>query len=173
MVRALRIGFTLKKKGNGSFELDLSEPGAHKTSAIFGPTKTTINSSVTPWIDAYLSLKESVLFGSYLFPDKDDPTIPIRDYNWTRLIKSLFKRHGDVGLCPKDLRASFITFLRSGEHGDGAVKAAAVAMRHSSKTQASAAYDKKGDRLVRAAMKVASDHSAKFAATSCTSRRAK
>eukprot|EP00966_Prymnesium_polylepis_P238645 5519130-Prymnesium_polylepis.1 len=41
-----------------------------------------------------------------------------------------------------------------GEHDDEAVKAAAVAMRHSSKTQASAAYDKgASDKRVSAAMK--------------------
>jgi hypothetical protein len=43
------------------------------------------------------------------------------------------------------------------------VKAAAVAMRHSSKMQASAAYDKgASNRRVSAAMKVASDFAAKF-----------
>ena len=36
-------------------------------------------------------------------------------------------------LCPKETRSSFINFLRSGEHDDEAVKAAAVAMRHSTK----------------------------------------
>jgi integrase len=84
---------------------------------------------------------------------------------WTERVKAIFARHGDVALCPKDARSSFITFLRSGDHDDDAVKAAAVAMRHSSKTQASAAYDKGAcDRRVSAAMKVAADYSAKFTA---------
>lgn len=51
---------------------------------------------------------------------------------------------------------------------------AAIAMRHSSKTQASAAYDKGAcDRRVAAAMKVAADYSAKFTAgpSSSPSRR--
>ena len=48
-----------------------------------------------------------------------------------------------------------------------AVQAAAVAMRHSSKTQASAAYDKgSSDRRVRAAMAAAMDYSRKFTAAS-------
>ena len=48
-------------------------------------------------------------------------------------------------------------------HNDEVVKAAAVAMWHSSKMQASATYDKGGsDRRVSAAMKVAADYSAKF-----------
>ena len=84
---------------------------------------------------------------------------------WTDRVKAIFARHGDVALCPKDARSSFITFLRSGDHDDETVKAAAIAMRHSSKTQASAAYDKgSSDRRVSAAMKVAADYSAKFTA---------
>eukprot|EP00966_Prymnesium_polylepis_P168457 3894889-Prymnesium_polylepis.1 len=80
---------------------------------------------------------------------------------WTERVKAIFKRHGGVPLCPKDTRASFITFLRSGDHGEETVKAAAVAMRHSSKMQASAAYDKgSSDKRVSAAMKVAADFSA-------------
>ena len=165
VVRTLRLGFTLKHKRCGSYMLDLSEPGAHKTSAWLGPIKTSINASITPWLDSYVSLN-SLLVGSYLFHENDDHSKPLRDVNWTKFIKALFKRHSGVALCPKDVRSSFVTFLRSSKHGDDAVKAAAVAMRHSSKTQASAAYDKNGDRLVRAAMKVASDHSAKFTATS-------
>ena len=85
-------------------------------------------------------------------------------------MKAIFARHGDVALCPKDARSSFITFLRSGEHDDDAVKAAAIAMRHSSKTQASAAYDKGAcDRRVSAAMKVAADYSAKFTSGAASS----
>ena len=65
---------------------------------------------------------------------------------------------------------SSITFLRSGDHDDEAVKAAAIAMRHSSKTAASAAYDKgASDRRVSAAMKVAADYSAKFTAGASSS----
>ena len=48
-----------------------------------------------------------------------------------------------------------------------ALKAAAIAMRPSSKTQASAAYDKgASDKRVSAAMKVAAEYSARFSASS-------
>ena len=48
-----------------------------------------------------------------------------------------------------------------------ALKAAAIAMRHSSKMQASAAYDKgASDKRVSAAMKVAAEYSARFSASS-------
>ena len=89
---------------------------------------------------------------------------------WTERVKAIFARHGDVAFCPKDARSSFITFLRSGAHDDEAVKAAAIAMRHSSKTAASAAYDKgASDRRVSAAMKVAADYSAKFSSNATAS----
>eukprot|EP00966_Prymnesium_polylepis_P319733 7376165-Prymnesium_polylepis.1 len=35
VVRLLRLGHTLKMKADGSYVLDLSEPGCHKTAAIF------------------------------------------------------------------------------------------------------------------------------------------
>jgi hypothetical protein len=63
------------------------------------------------------------------------------------------------------LRASFVTFLKSGNHSDTTLRSAAVALRHSSKTQDSAAYNKwKGDRLTAAAVKVAEDFAATFKA---------
>ena len=81
------------------------------------------------------------------------------------MIKSLFKRHSGVPLAPKELRASFVTFLKSGKHNDATLRSAAVALRHSSKTQDSAAYNKgKGDRLTAAAVKVAEDFASTFKA---------
>ena len=67
---------------------------------------------------------------------------------------------------PRALRQQRERCAQAGrEHDDDAVKAAAIAMRHSSKTAASAAYDKGAcDRRVSAAMKVAAEHSAKLTA---------
>ena len=76
--------------------------------------------------------------------------------------------HDDRSLAFALHQASYLELLLgddgdSGEHDDETVKAAAVAMRHSSKMQASAAYDKGGsDRRVSAAQKVAAEFSAKF-----------
>ena len=166
VVRTLKLGRSLKRKLDGSYQLDLSEPGAHKTSAVFGATRTDISASITPWLDDYLELA-GIPDGGFLFHKRGDFYTAVLPSAWTRLVKSTFERHGDVKMAPKDARSSFITFLRSGEHSDEAVKAAAVAMRHSSKTQASAAYDKgSSDRRVRAAMKVAMDYSGKFRAAS-------
>ena len=47
VVRTLKLGSTLKRKPDGSYELDLSEPGAHKTSSVFGATRTTVSASIT------------------------------------------------------------------------------------------------------------------------------
>ena len=170
IVRSLKLGTTLKRKPDGSYELDLSEPGAHKTSAVFGPSRTTINASIAPWLDRYIELAEIPADGGYLFHARDDKLDVISPSAWTHRVKATFGRHGGVALCPKDARSSFVTFLKSGEHDDDAVRAAAAAMRHSSKTQASASYDKgASDRRVAAAMKVAADFSAKFTAEASSS----
>jgi hypothetical protein len=169
VTRTLQLGSTLKRKDDGSYELDLSQPGAHKTAAIFGATRTTINASITPWLDRYIKLA-GIQDGGFLFHAPGDPQAAVSPSTWTERVKAIFARHGDVAFCPKDARSSFITFLRSGDHDDEAVKAAAIAMRHSSKTQASAAYDKGAcDRRVSAAMKVAAEYSAKFMAGASSS----
>ena len=165
VVRTLKLGCSLKKL-DGGYQLDLSEPGSHKTSAAFGATKTTINASITPWLDDYIELA-AIPDGGFLFHKRGDTSNVVSVDTWTWVVQSTFERHSGVRFCPKDARASFITYLRSGEHGDDAVQAAAVAMRHSSKTQESAAYDKgASDRRVRAAMSVAMEYSAKFTAGS-------
>ena len=143
-----RLGGSLKRKPDGSYELDLSEPGAHKTSAVFGATRTSINASISPWLDRYVAAAEIPADG-FLFHARGDKRVAIAPSAWSKCVKATFARHGDVALCPKDARSSFITFLRGGDHDDETVKAAAIAMRHSSKIQASATYDKGGsDRRV-------------------------
>ena len=166
VVRTLKLGVSLKKKADGSYELDLSEPGAHKTSALFGATRTTVNASITPWLERHITIAR-IPSNGYLFHANGNSFEPTPSSTWTDSVKAIFKRHGGVALCPKDCRSSFITFLRSGEHDDEAVQAAAVAMRHSSKIQASAAYDKgSSDRKVKAAMQVAANYSGRFVASS-------
>ena len=172
VVRTLQLGVTLKRKDDDSYELDLSDPGAHKTSAVFGATRTTINASITPLLDRYIKLA-NIPDGGFLFHAHGDKLDAIDPSAWSKRVKATFARHGDVALCPKDVRSSFITFLRSGDHDDETVKAAAIAMRHSSKMQASATYDKGGsDRRVSAAMKVAEEYSSKFSSPSLASSSA-
>jgi hypothetical protein len=169
VLRTLKLGGSLKRKPDSSYELDLSDPGAHKTSATFGATRTTINESITPWLDLYMQAA-AITDGCFLFHAPGNKLKAISPSAWTQRVKATFARHGDVALCPKDARSSFITFLRSGDHDDETTKAAAVAMRHSSKMQASDTYDKgSSDKRVSAAMKVAADYSARFSSGSASS----
>ena len=48
---------------------------------------------------------------------------------------------------PKDLRSIYVTFLKEGEHGEEALRAAAEKMRQTTKMQGSAAYDKSNKPL--------------------------
>ena len=66
VTRLLRLGHTCKRTGPRSFDLDLSEPGAHKTSAVFGPTVTTIPPAVAAWLAAWVELA-AIPEGGYLF----------------------------------------------------------------------------------------------------------
>ena len=75
----------------------------------------------------------------------------------------MFKAHAGVPLAPKELRSSFITFLRSGHNSDAALKSAAFAMRHSSAQARGPAYDKeRSERLSAAVVQVATDFAAGF-----------
>jgi hypothetical protein len=197
VLRTLRLGSTLRRDedGDGGWLLCLSEPEAHKTSKIFGCSKTALNATCATWLDRYLTLA-CVPDGGYLIhADGEAPTAPLSPQDWTRLVQRAFAAHtpARVKLCPKDLRASYITFLRSSEVEDDLVRETAIAMRHSSTTAAvrrdrtlptpapipsvshalpsplacvqSAAYDKNGTQpFVDRAMKATAAFSAKFVA---------
>ena len=152
--RLLRLGGTLKAVDDGSFQVDLSQPGAHKTSAVFGPSRTTVPESVAAYIATQVKL-DLLQPGEFLFHGRERCT-PLSPSAWTRHVQRAFKRYSGIAFAPKDCRASFITWLRDGEHGDETLRAAARAMRHSSTTQASVSYDKHGsDRVVAAAVAAA------------------
>ena len=164
LMRTLQLGGSLKRTGSGGFLLDVSSSTSHKTAAYFGATRTTLPVAICEKITAYV---EDTLFqqGDFLFYAGADASQPLSPSAWTRLVKNLFRSHSAraVPLAPKELRASFITFLKSGEHSDATLKAAAKAMRHSSKTQASSAYHKgKHDEVVAAAMRVAVEFASRF-----------
>jgi hypothetical protein len=132
VLRTLQLGSTLCKR-NGVWMLSLSEPELHKTSKLFGAQTTELNASVVEWLDRYLELT-SIPNGGYLFHAKSDVTEPLSPQGWTRLVQSIYFKHANVRMCPKDLRASYITFLRSADVDDDLVRATATAMRHSSAT---------------------------------------
>ena len=163
--RMLKLGGTLKRTPAGGFVLDLSEPGDHKTIAAFGPSLTTVPEAIAKALKAHLALSAVPESGGYVFSALDDPFEPLQPFQWTRLIQAMFKRYSGVALAPKDLRSSHVTWLKTGEHDDATLRAAAQAMRHSSKTQDSAAYNKgKSDRLVQQAVDAAASFASKFTA---------
>ena len=158
--RQLQLGGTLKSTEDG-YQLDLSLPGQHKTSSVFGPAITTVTDGVAKAIAALVHL-DSLTDGEYLF-HATDRTSPLNPTQWGLLVKEAFRVYGGAAMCPKDCRASFVTWLRSGEHGNDVLTSAAQQMRHSSKMSASAAYDKeKAARVVSAASKAADAFAQQF-----------
>jgi hypothetical protein len=133
VARLLQLCGTLKPTSYGGYQLDLSEPGSHKTSAVFGPTTSTVPPVVAGLLTKWIELTAVPPLG-YVF-NAGNAAAPYDDSAWTKVVKAAFKRHSGVAMCPKDLRSSFIGFLKSEEHGDATLKAAAAAMRHSSQTQ--------------------------------------
>ena len=106
----------------------------------------------------------------FFFARKRGPGQPLPSAQWTALVKRIFRTHAGVSLAPKEVRSSYITWLRNGNHGDEVLASTARAMKHSSKTQASAAYDKgSSSRNTKAAVAVATQFVATF--TSATGKK--
>jgi len=161
--RQLKIDFSLKSVGNSGYQIDLTERDAHKTSEVFGPTRTTVTAGVAVRLGALVKL-DKLRRGDYLFHGTDRQAA-LSSSAWTRFVQAAFKKHSGVALSPKDCRSSFVSWLRSGQHGDAALKAAADAMHHSSAVAASASYDKFGsDRVVAAAVNAADVFARRFTA---------
>ena len=177
VTRQLRLGVTLKPSESGEvggWDLDLATPDAHKTAAAFGPSRTAVPAATAKLLSAWLSLAgldtaSGASQQPYVFvPSASTATghsKPIAAKRWTEVVQASFARHaGGVRLAPKDLRSSYVTWLRSASNSDEALRAAARAMRHSTHQQASAAYDKgAAARLSKAAVAQAQKHAARFA----------
>jgi len=168
VARKLQLGGTLKvvgSNGAGEYALDLSTPDAHKTSLVFGPTCTSVPAVVGAQLGAWLRAAElQPRQRPFVFVRGDNRTAPLPPVAWTRLIKALFLKHSGVALCPKTLRASFVTHLKSSGAGPATLDAAAWMMHHSPRQQGSGAYDREaGDRRAAAAVRAAGDFAARFA----------
>jgi len=158
--RQLKLGSQLKIVGD-TMQIDLSERGAHKTAAIFGPSRVTLTATVATRIRDLVDL-DHLQHGECLFHGQERSS-PLSPSAWTRLVQTTFKAYSGVALSPKDCRSSFVTWLKDGEHGDDTLRAAAQAMRHSSTMADSAAYDKHGtDRVVAAAVAAADAFANRF-----------
>ena len=132
-----------------------------RTAATFGPSRTTVTAGVAERIHALVTL-DGLQPGEYLF-HAGDRTAALTPTAWTRFVQAAFKAHSGVALSPKDCRASFVTWMRDGDHGSEVLKSAAQAMHHSSAMAQSAHYDKHGtDRVVAAAVKAADEFANRF-----------
>ena len=137
----------------GGFQLDLATHDAHKTASIF-LAKAGLDAAAKPYV---------FVLGNPARGGATDHAAPLGAPQWTKLVKGVFKKHAGVALAPKELRSSFITFLRSGHNSDAALKSAAFAMRHSSTQARGPAYDKeRAERLSAAAVQVAGEFAAGF-----------
>ena len=123
-----------------------------------GPSLTSLPASIVPWIDQWVKLT-SVAANGLLFSGKGGDAIP--PSSWTGIIKRAYLRHAGVACAPKDLRASYITHLKSGQQGDESLRAAAIAMRHSPATQSSSAYHKR-NAMAQSAVAEAASLSAQY-----------
>ena len=167
ILRKLRHGASLKKE-QGKYVLDLTERrGQHKTARFYGPSKTTINELIAPWITKYLELiefdrvDENPLF--YLFPVSNDFSRAVSASQWGSQIKAMFKRWSGIEVTPKSLRSSYICWLKGATDAPEILQAAAKAMRHTDDTQASDRYDVEGnDRLVAASTSFTLAYASKF-----------
>jgi len=101
ITRLLRLGKTLKRTAGG-FQLDLSEPGSHKTIGVTGPTCTTLCPTIARQMKHYLGLMPPhSVSNPYLFaPPNGDHSKPFNKWGWTRLVKTAFKRHSGMPLPP-------------------------------------------------------------------------
>jgi len=138
-----------------------------QTARFYGPSKTTINELIAPWITKYLELiefdrvDENPLF--YLFPVSNDFSRAVSASQWGSQIKSMFKRWSGIEVTPKSLRSSYICWLKGATDAPEILQAAAKAMRHTDDTQASDRYDVEGnDRLVAASTSFTLAYASKF-----------
>ena len=87
VVRTLKLGTTLRREPCGSYVLDLSTPGAHKTSSVFGATRTTINASIVPCLDRYIKIA-AIPQGGFLFHARNNKMEVVTPSAWTERVKS-------------------------------------------------------------------------------------
>ena len=146
---------TLKKQANGDYYIDLTS-FKHKTSKWYGISMTPVSPLITPMLTQFLTMTQSfefVDFGEdeeqtrtrrrYLFTMPSDPNRCFESSNWCSRVKDAFRRHspGNKAPCPTLLRSSFITALRDSRPDLAVLESAAIAQKHSMRTQRSDVYD--------------------------------
>mgnify|MGYP006191119067 CR=1 FL=1 len=98
-----------------------------------GPQISTLPATIQPFVEAY---EASIVFevtgdNPYLFSMASSYQYGQSSSGWSQLVKACFLRHAGVAAPPKQLRASFCTFLRPSENIDPELlSSCAHAMKH-------------------------------------------
>ena len=159
-MRRLRLGYPggslYKKPGETSYTVDISHlrhkyarlarlvekastpderlfESLCRTSRFYGPQVSTLPATIQPFVEAWEATLVFECTGEnpYLFPTAGSYQYGQTSSGWTQLVKSVFERHAGVPCPPKQLRASFCTYLRSAEGIDEELLAScAHAMKH-------------------------------------------
>ena len=82
---------------------------------------STLPAGIQPFVEAYeqsLVWEPFVGDNPYLFPLASSHQYGQSSSGWTQLVKSVFERYAGVAVPPKQLRASFCTYLRSADDID-------------------------------------------------------
>ena len=80
----------------------LHTAGSHKTSALFGPTRSTLSKRISDKLKALMCLSNADdVAKPYVFHGPSGPTRPHSPSNWCEIIKQCFMRHSGVALAPK------------------------------------------------------------------------
>ena len=121
-------------------------------SRFYGPQVSTLPAGIQPFVEAYerpLAL-EPTGDNPYLFSMASSYQYGHSSSAWSQVVKACFQRHAGIACPPKQLRASFCTYLRSAEGiDDELLESCAKAMKHQKATGGSSNYDKEAhDRLL-------------------------
>ena len=111
----------------------------------YGPQVSTLPLTIQPWVEAYEASIELELTGDnpYLFSMASSWERGLSSSAWTQLVKGVFERWSGVACPPKQLRASFCTYLRSADGvSEELLQSCAHAMKHQVATGGSSNYDK-------------------------------
>ena len=118
VIRKLRLNMSLKRSGDGSFELDLTQQRAHKSSKFHGPTISTFSPMLNEPLSLYVTQLEfsSCEESPYVFHpvQSGDTTRCLPSSQWSQFIKGCFRKHteGNKAPPPKLLRGAFCWDLK-------------------------------------------------------------
>ena len=154
----MQIDCTLKIQANGDYYIDLTS-FKHKTFKWYGISMTLVSPLITPILTQFLTMTQTFEFVE--FGEDEEQTLPIynaarsqrcfESSNWCSRVKDAFRRHnpGIKAPCPTLSRSSFITALPDSRPDLAVLESAAIAQKHSMRTQRSDVYNPRTHILKR------------------------